>query len=85
MSKWAKTTIRTHKQSGKFRVLHHFTVMQPSKPGKDNTHAISDTVIQEDIQSHIMITILPSPTFSMFRFKTSTNLSLLSSKFSGST
>lgn len=27
--------------SGKFRKLHHFTVMKPLKPGKDNTYAIS--------------------------------------------
>lgn len=28
-------------QSGKFRKLHHVTVMQPVKPWKDNTSAIS--------------------------------------------
>lgn len=37
---------------GKFRKLHHFTVMQPLKSGKDNTYAISqyDNIkIEEDI------------------------------------
>jgi len=27
-------------QTGKFRRGHHFTVMQPVKPGKDNTDGI---------------------------------------------
>lgn len=57
MSKWAKTWIRTRQQSGKFRVLHHFPVKQPSKLGKDNAHDISDTMINKDTQSHIMLTV----------------------------
>ena len=66
MSKWVKA----NKSS-----LHHFTLMQPLKPGKDNTYAISQLPKSKTISSLISmnciktsqyqynINILPSPSY----------------------
>ena len=52
-------------QSGKFRKWHHFTVMQPLKPGKDNTCVISWYCDIQNLRRYLVsyhdIDILPSP------------------------
>ena len=45
---WKRQIIEELEQSGKFRKVQHFTVMQSLKPGKDNTYVISR---YDDIQN----------------------------------
>ncbi len=43
MNKWLKKILEQLKQSSEFEQLHHFTVMQPLKPGKVKTYALSQS------------------------------------------
>lgn len=36
-------------QKGKFGKLHHFTIMQPLKPGKDNAYYIMISKVLDNI------------------------------------
>ncbi len=48
MDKWVKVKKRTTRTVWKVQKSHHFTVMKPFKPGKDNTYALSQ---YNDIQN----------------------------------
>lgn len=50
ITKCVKTNYKgTIEQTGEFRKSHHFTVMQPLKPEKDNTYAVTIPKMQDEL------------------------------------